>query len=487
VKRLLPVLAVSLALQLLVATFPDTRADLLAYRQWTRSLVAQGLVASYWPDPGSRAESSYEQPPVDYPPVFPYVLWLLGRALSAVDPASLARGGARLDFLLRAPLVLANGLIGATLFVALRRRAGAAMAAGVAALFLLSPAVIFDTAYWGQADSLCALFVVAGLALAARRPEWACAALAAGALVKPFGYAFLPFALVEAVKRHGWRRGATALLAATAAWGALLVPFAVVGRFRELLGALWGQIDAMPYASVNAHNLWWIVGRGVPWVPASQRILGPLTCEALGLLLFGAFALAALVGLHRSRDARALPIAGASVAFGLFVLATHMHENHLFLFLPLLLLARGEERRWRRFFLAVSAVALLNMVLHDPFLMSRIDVHAPGPRVELPPQLEPAPGLADYLRGQGYPEVAEEMAGHSSALRLVLTLVNSQACILLFAYWVRGGGLFQGSRGPETPGVGRLPAWGFAAIVLFLVATAVPFVAKLVRAAGAGG
>ena len=483
-KRLLPVLAVSLALQLLAAALPDTRADLLAYRQWTRSLVARGLVASYWPDPGSRAESPHEHPPIDYPPVFPYLLWLLGHALSALDPTLLVSGGGRLDFLIRVPLVLANGAIGLALFVALVRRAGVDVARVVAALFLLNPAVIFDTAYWGQADSLCALFVVAGLAVALDHPEWGCVALAAGAFVKPFAYAFVPFALVAAVKRRGWRRGGTALLAATAAWGALLVPFAVAGRLRDILGALWGQIDAMPYASVNAHNLWWILGKGVPWVPASQRVLGPLTYEALGLLLFGAFAFGTLVGLHHSKDNQALPVAAASVAFALFVLATHMHENHLFLFLPLVLLARGEEGRWRRFFLAVSAVALLNMVLHDPFLMSRIDVHAPGPRVRLPPQLEPAPGFADYLRGHGYPEVAEEMTGDSSALRLVLTLVNSQACILLFAYWVRGAVLFRGSRGAETQEVGRLPAWGFAAIVLFLVATAVPFVAKLARAAG---
>jgi hypothetical protein len=383
--------------------------------------------------------------------------------------------------------VLANGLIGATLFVVLHRRAGPAIGVLVASLFLLNPAVVFDTAYWGQADSLCALLVVAGLALAPARPEWGCASLAVGALVKPFGYAFLPLALVEVVKGHGRKRGVRALLAAAAAWGALLAPFAVAGRFRDLLATLWGQIDAMPYASVNAHNLWWILERGVPWVPASQRVLGPLTCEALGLLLFGAVALAALAALWRSRDERAVYAAAASVAFGLFVLATHMHENHLFLFLPLLLLARGEERHWRRFFVAVSAVALLNMGLHDPFLMSRIDKDVPGPRVRFPPQLEPAPGYADYLREQGYPEVAEEMAGDSSALRLGLTLVNSQACILLFVYWVWGAGLFQGPTDPEKRSVARLPAWGVAAVVLFLVATAVPFVAKLAGAAGESG
>ena len=79
------------------------------------------------------------------------------------------------------------------------------------------------------------------------------------------------------------------------------------------------------------------------------------------------------------------------------------------------------------------------------------------------------------------------MAGDSSALRLALTLVNSQACVLLFAYWVWGTGLLRGARDTGAPRVARLPAWSVAAMILFLVTTAVPFIAKLARAAGESG
>ena len=108
-----------------------------------------------------------------------------------------------------------------------------------------------------------------------------------------------------------------------------------------------------------------------------------------------------------------------------------------------------------------------------------------GPDVTLPPQAEATPGLADFLRREGYPEAAEQMAGRSSALRLFLTLVNSQACVLLFAYWTWSIGI---GRAWETPHPIRLhlspPA--VAAIALFLTASAVPFLSRLWQAIEAG-
>jgi hypothetical protein len=356
-----------------------------------------------------------------------------------------------------------------------------------AAFFALNPAVIFDTAYWGQADVLVALTVAAALVVTPRRPEWGWAVLAAATLVKPLAYPFLPLAAVHTVKQHGWRRAVKAAAVAAAAWSVLLSPFMVTGRFGDIVRSLFHQLDAMPYVSVNAHNVWWIIGRGVPWTPAWERALGSLTYETLGLAAFGLFYLVVIAWLWRSTHERALLLAAASTAFGFFVLATHMHENHLFTFVPLLLLAVGEQPGWRKFCFAISAVLLLNMALHDPLLSSVFDRVAPGPRVTLPPQVEPTPGLADYLRREGYSEAAEQMAGRFSALRLALTLVNSQACVLLFAYWVWSVGIGRGWTAVPDP---RRVALSTAAVVLtaiVLIASSAPFLMRLARAVEAGG
>jgi hypothetical protein len=441
-------------------------------------------VAAYWPAPAETPEDAFQRAPVDYPPVFPYVLWGIGRASSVFARGVIAQSR-YLDFLIRVPVVLANGALAILIFAVLRQRAGEANAAMGAALFALNPAVVFDTAYWGQADALVALAVAAGLVVTPRRPEWGWALLAAATLVKPLAYPFLPLAAVHTVKHDGWRRTVKAAAAAAVAWSVLLLPFMVTGRFGDIALSLFHQLDAMPYVSVNAHNVWWIIGRGVPWTPSWERALGSLTYETLGLAAFGLFYLVLIASLWRSTHERALLLAAASTAFGFFVLATHMHENHLFIFLPLLLLAAGEQPGWRKFCVAISAVFLLNMALHDRLLSSLFDGLAPGPKVTLPPQMEPMPGLADYLRSEGYLEAAEQMSGRASALRLALTLVNSQACVLLFAYWVWSVGIGRGWTAVPDPR--RVALSTAAVVVIAIVLCAMPFLIRLARAVEAGG
>jgi hypothetical protein len=107
--------------------------------------------------------------------------------------------------------------------------------------------------------------------------------------------------------------------------------------------------------------------------------------------------------------------------------------------------------------------------------------------VTLPPQPEPAAGLADYLRSEGYPEAAQEMAGDSSVLRLAFTLLNSQACVLLFAYWVWSLGVGRAWAAPPEPRRVTLSASTSVWIAIFCFVTGAPFLWHLARAAGHTG
>ena len=64
-----------------IANMLDTMGDLLVYRSWARTLADCGLAAAYWPG-HSDAEDAFLRPPIDYPPVLPYVLLALGRGLA---------------------------------------------------------------------------------------------------------------------------------------------------------------------------------------------------------------------------------------------------------------------------------------------------------------------------------------------------------------------------------------------------------------------
>lgn len=462
-KRLALIVVASGLVHATLAAIPDQMSDLLLYRQWTRGLVERGLAASYWPAPALDSA-----PAIDYPPVFPYALWATGRGLSLLAPGVLDsdRG---LDFVVRMLNAVANILTTILLYFAIRGRAGEGPSAVVAALFALNPAVLFDSAYWGQADAVCAVLVVAALCWRARSAVLSWALLAAASLVKPMAWPLVPLFAMVAWREGGPKRALTGLAVSGAAALLILTPFAFSGRLVAILEALVTQVDAMPYASVNAHNLWWLFTGGLPWTRADAAWVGPLSCSSGGLLLFAAFYAMTLMRLGRSQEPRALERACASAAFGFFVLMTHMHENHLFLFLPLLLLADGERAWARRFFLAVTLAALANMALHDPLLSETLRPLTPGPRVLLPREPSLDPTLLEGLRQGGYGLLANQLRGDSSLLWVGLTLVNAQATVLLFAIWIASQGgtrRLRLSRGLAT------------AIALFVLGTGIPFLAR---------
>jgi hypothetical protein len=472
------VFVASAVVSLALCALPDSMGDILNYRLWARTLARDGLTEAYWPSHPLVVSAERLDAPIDYPPVFPYLMLVAGRLAE-----SLSLSDRTLDSLVRVPLALAHLAIGLVLFRDTRRLASERAPTLVAALYLFNPGIVFDTVYWGQADALTALFVVAALtALAVSRPEWAWASFALAVLTKPLAYPFGPLLLVVTVKRFGWRRALRCGAVFLACAFLVLVPFLWIGRLGPLLRSLFVQLDAMPYASVNAHNSWWLVQRGTPWLDTREIAFGAVSYGVIGLALLAVFVTATLVRLARSDSDRGIRLAFASTAFGFFMLATHMHENHAFVVLPLLLLVGWDEPRVRRFYVLVSALFLANMALHDPYLTHVFRAWTPGPRLLLPQEPDLDPRFYDYFLANGYGYVVEQIRGETSALGLGLTALNAQLAVLTFAWWLwsfyRGSSFDEALARPEPAMRWR---WVLPAAVAFVVVTSLPFAARAMR------
>src|SRR5207248_2015988 len=100
--------------------------------------------------------------------------------------------------------------------------------------------------------------------------------------------------------------------------------------------------------------------------------------------LFATFYAISLWKFHRSKNDNALYFTAASVAFGFFILATHMHENHLFHFFPLVAMVYFEDARLKWIILLLTGTFLTNMALHDPYLTHAFQRYGAGPRLVLP-------------------------------------------------------------------------------------------------------
>lgn len=390
-RSLVVALILYLALRLWLATTPGYAPDLGQFKLWALQSQQDGLASLY----AGGADHDFSR--FDYPPFYAYVLRAIGWVYSFVEPDALRR---QADSTLLTVLVKLPALIGdlavALLFAAIARRAARRSASGanapasgaamVAAAWLLNPAVLLDCGHWGQPDSIHSGFVLAAFATLAgaigpprgsrQSVVLAWVLLALAALMKPLGAPFFPLLLAASLLVGGVAATLVGGVAALATAALLFAPFVAEWGVADVAQRILGDVTIMSYTSVNAHNLWWLAG---PWRDSDAAGFWSLTATQVGIALFLAMSatlIVLLVRRHRQRragvHAAQLLALGALLATAFFLLSTHMHENHLFGALPLLLGAvaaapagNGARRTAWILFASVAFGVAWNIAAHD--------------------------------------------------------------------------------------------------------------------------
>ncbi|HEX2883738.1 MAG TPA: phospholipid carrier-dependent glycosyltransferase [Candidatus Limnocylindria bacterium] len=430
------VLVLGLVLRVLIAgvymPLSGFAIDIGDFTAWGQRLASVGPAAFY--------EEGYFS---DYPPGYLYVLWLLGGIGGALTPlvGQDATGG-----LVKIPGILADIGVAWLLFATCRRwgsqladraRLGVApQALGLVAAtaYLFNPGVIFDSAVWGQIDSVGTLVLLATIYALARGWTEAAAFGAVLALLVKFQFAFLiPIVAIVGLKRHLFARSAdplhrdrpdllrvlTSLAAGVVPLVAMMLPFGMtiyapraggdprglLGLFPEadpttsLIGKLAEAAGTYTGLSINAFNLWrnpWSgLGDTLHWgddTVAAITLGGiGLTWQHVGTVLFAAAAIIALVVVARRDDVRGVLLAALLLAVAFFVLPTRVHERYLFPALALAapLLFAGRSWPWIYGGLSLSFFANVYWVYTEDWSFA-------GPRV-MNPGLGGAPMEQDGL------------------------------------------------------------------------------------------
>lgn len=395
------VLALGLALRLALAyvLFPDSGfwLDPQVFASWALSLAYHG--------PGPYYESAGF---ADYPPGFLLVLWplgLLSLQLAPDDPSMIR-------LLIKLPAILADSALAVAAYLIVRREAGNRAALAAATLYTLNPITWFDSAIWGQVDSLGTLvLLMAVLSLGARFSEASALLGVVAILIKPQYIIVAPVIGLVLIRRHVFRRSGDraapgdlggsfrwlwslsgpARLATSAIVG-LAPAWAVLALFRqtptEFLEHMRKTADQYPYLSVNAFNPWavfslassapitraleaipWLYDGGpmayppeaIPWLNDGAQILGGATPYSIGLVLFAAATVFATARLLRRNDPIALLVCMSALALALFDLPTRIHERYLFPFFALALPLAATSRRWLAAYTVLAAASFANM------------------------------------------------------------------------------------------------------------------------------
>lgn len=321
---------------------PGHAVDLSAFHAWALRLAEVGPRTFYVPGVF-----------VDYLPGYLLVLWPLGlvvRSFPSIAPE-----------VLKLPPTVADFAVAYWL-----RRLGGPRGELAAAAYLWNPAVLFAGPWWGQAESVALAWLVGSAwAWHQARPGWAGLLFALGALTKP-QYAGAAVVLLLGLAQ-GWPGvrllAAAGSVLATAVGCGFLFGLSPWGLVRLALSAA----ATYPYGSVNALNLWYLLG--LNWKPDATAVLG-LPAGVWGTVLaLGALAWAG-ARVARRGEVGLAALGAAAASASVFAFATRMHERYLFPAVPFVLLAWSWGRAGKCLPAAVSAVLLLNLVYGFAYLAS---------------------------------------------------------------------------------------------------------------------
>ncbi|HEX8940123.1 MAG TPA: phospholipid carrier-dependent glycosyltransferase [Candidatus Limnocylindrales bacterium] len=377
---LVVLLALGLALRLIIAYVlaPGSGfgVDVASFRFWANDLATHGPYGFY-------GRGFF----VDYTPGYLYVLWLVGFVGNAL-------GG--IGDLVKLPAILADAVLAGLVYRLVLELGASRRAALVgAALVLANPVTWFDSAVWGQVDSVGTIVLLLGLwALWRDQPELATIGAVAAAVVKPQLGILLPIVAAVLLRRAlfppGDRPRDPLRLVSSAAAGLatavlLCLPFGL--SLPDLLAQVVKTAGGYPYLTVNAYNPWALVGdagrglaAGGTWIPDVSGVapdgtplvgfmIGPLPAVTVGtaLLLVVVLLTAALAFLRDDRLTVLVSLTVLAIAF--FVVPTRVHERYLFPFFALGAILGAASVRWRWAFVLLAAASFANLyaILTLPF------------------------------------------------------------------------------------------------------------------------
>lgn len=323
--------------------------DIHNHIAWMESVQENGWQGIYARDVSPWAS-------VNYPPLTLYSFWLGEQAHRSL-PTSLQSPEVRAS-LYKLPSLIADCLIAYLIwrFTPWSRRARLLPIL----VFLFNPALMTNSVFWGQVESLSALTAIATiLALIHRRADLAVIAFALGLLTKQNILPLTPLLLAGLwLSRPPWKRLLAAILTSLGliilAYAPLVPPGvnAIIYIPEIYLATLGGQAH-QHLTSLNAFNFWHLLG---------LNQVSDAGVRGWGMALTGIGVVLGVLILLRYRRQPYLGywLAAVIISLWTFTFATRMHERHSYMAIAYLTFLLPLVR-WRWIYLILSIISFYNL------------------------------------------------------------------------------------------------------------------------------
>lgn len=320
--------AAGLILRLTAALFYSGFAnDIACFAAWSDRMFSVG--------PGNFYSSEVF---TDYPPGFMYLLYIIG-ALKAI--LQLKSFSAAHLVLLKLPAILCDIITGYLIY---REAKGLlphlSQALLLTAAYLFNPAVLLNSAVWGQVDSVYTLAVILLCLFLIRGKLFpAYLSFGIGILLKPQMLIFTPVLLTAILDMVFLKDFSFRKLFCNLSQGLLVIagmflvclPFHPLRVFQQFFSTL----GSYPYAAVNAYNFWGLLG--LNWVSQDRRFLF-MSCKSWGMLVIILIVLVTfLLSLKMKNHPGKYPLLAAFIILTMFVFSVRMHERYMYAGLALLI------------------------------------------------------------------------------------------------------------------------------------------------------
>ncbi len=299
---------------------------------------------------------------LDYPPLFPALLFLLSHPLSFAYANSMQ---ALLMLLLKIiPILFDVGSI-VVIYASLQKESKKfALTASI--VWALNISVIFNASCWGQTDAMLLFFILLTfLMFAKKRPISALIFFALGCLTKLQMCYLAPVVLFELLFYYSPNKWIKALLAGLATGLLGWLPFMIGSKQLMLAPSIYlSGFGSYPYINLNAFNLYGL-SPSLNFSDASQPFLGTVSYQTLSscitvLILLGLF----FFYVWMRVSARKIPACIPATLYmnAIFLFTTQMHERYQLPVLMLLFLCwiLCRERIYLIFYFIIMTITFVN-------------------------------------------------------------------------------------------------------------------------------
>lgn len=327
--------------------------DMHSFKTWSQTATQNGVV------------NIYDKIPCDYPPGYLYVLKTVGSLYHIFSP-SFVEHTYLFDFLIKLPAILADLAIALIIFFFLLETFSYRVSLLATMAYAFNPIIFFDSAYWGQIDSIPTLVgLLAILALIREKYGWAWGLMTIAILIKTQFVILLPILILVTWRDKGFKTVLNGFCVSWFTWLAVLLPFFYYHKIDQVLDRIFKTVGEYPYLSLYAFNLWWLLSNGLGRaIPDNVIFMNLFTYRTMGTILLGIFFVLLLRYLfYKGKDDQALFLSCALAFLGFFMLPTEMHERYIFPVFVFMLLAAMKRMDLKIIYGLLSLTAFLNLFM----------------------------------------------------------------------------------------------------------------------------